>query len=140
MTDLRSIFTEHYRRRGRLVPQEVVDEAADPAHPLHDQLEWDDEIAGNAYRCNQVAEKIRSVKLVYREATAKDGKRSVREWVAADTVQDIDREGYLPVEEVLADPFAEKLLLRELEREMASIKRKYGHLKEFATILKKAAS
>ena len=40
---------------------------------------------------------------------------------------------------VVEDDLALKLLLRELEREIADLKRKYGHLAEFADMMRAAS-
>ncbi|WP_280320167.1 hypothetical protein [Nocardia wallacei] len=118
--------------RGQLTPADVVDVARDEAHPLHSRFEWDDAIAGEAYRRVQASDLIRSVRITYRE-TSEGDQRSVRAW---STLPDApDRDGYRPTEEVLEDPFASKLLLRQAERELKAFQRKYGHLKEFADLV-----
>ncbi|WP_280474795.1 hypothetical protein [Nocardia asiatica] len=118
--------------RGRLTAQDVVDVARDEAHPLHSRFEWNDAVAGEAYRRVQAAELIRSVRIVY--AQSPDGEeRRVRAWSAFP--DEPTRQGYMPTEEVVQDPFAAKLLLRQAERELTAFKRKYGHLKEFAALV-----
>ncbi|WP_280438994.1 hypothetical protein [Nocardia cyriacigeorgica] len=118
--------------RGRLIPQDVVDAARDASHPLHSRFEWDDAVAGEAYRRVQAAELIRSVKVTYAETPQGEAKR-VRAW---STLADApDRAGYLPTEEALQDPFTAKLLLRQAERELKALQRKYGHLEEFAGLV-----
>lgn len=121
-------------QHGDLTPQVVVDEARDDAHPLHSRFEWDDSVAGEAYRRVQAAELIRSVKVVYAE-TPEGEERKVRAW--SSTRQG---NGYKPTEEILQDDFSRTLLLRQAEREITALKRKYGHLKEFADILNAAAA
>ncbi|MBF6368375.1 hypothetical protein IU469_22015 [Nocardia puris] len=115
--------------RGQLTPQDVVDTARDSSHPLHHRFEWDDATAGEAYRRIQAAELIRSVRLVYAESPEGEP-RSVRGWSTLP-----GSTGYKPTEEVAADPFAAKLLLREAEREFRAFQRKYGHLREFADMV-----
>jgi hypothetical protein len=117
--------------RGRLLPEDVVDVARDETHPLHGRFEWNDAVAGEAYRRVQAAELIRSVKVVYADAPEGEEKR-VRAWSA---LPDPDNRGYQPTEEVLSDPFTAKLLLRQAERELKAFQRKYGHLKEFAALV-----
>lgn len=49
---------------GTITPQTVIDDAKDPASPLHEHFEWDDTKAAHAYRIDQARELIRSVRLV----------------------------------------------------------------------------
>lgn len=115
---------------GRLVPQDVVDAARDERHPLHSRFEWDDSVAGEGYRRIQAAELIRSVRVVYAES-AEGEPRRVRAWSALP-----DRgPGYAPTEEIMHDPLASKVLLRQAERELKIFERKYGHLREFRDLI-----
>lgn len=123
---LLAIRAEH----GELTPQVVVDAARDESHPLHNRFEWNDTIAAEAHRRSQAAELIRSVKVIYTE-TPDGEERKVRAWSATEAPTNC----YQPTEEVMADGFGRKLLLRQAERDMLQIKRKYGHLQEFATIV-----
>lgn len=59
MADLRSALTDIYRARGELTPQLVVDEARPKDAPLHDRFEWDNKVAGEAYRRVQAQQLIR---------------------------------------------------------------------------------
>ncbi len=49
---------------GTITPQTVLDDAQDPASPLHEHFEWDDTKAAQAYRLDQARQLIRSVRLV----------------------------------------------------------------------------
>jgi len=50
-----------YETFGRVEPQTVVNESEPIEAPLHGQFEWDDTVAGNAYRCHQARLIIRTV-------------------------------------------------------------------------------
>lgn len=117
--------------RGELTPQGVVDTAREATHPLHSRFEWDNKVAGEAWRRTQAAELIRSVRVTYIE-TADGEERRVRAWSAAPVAT---QTGYAPTEEILQDPFASKLLLQQAERELKAFRQKYGHLQEFAAII-----
>lgn len=58
------ILLDLYDRTGDVDPAALVDEAADTSHPLHDQFEWDDEIAGREYRLIQASRIIRACTVV----------------------------------------------------------------------------
>lgn len=118
------------KKHGKLTPRLVVQEARMPNHPLHQRFEWDDEKAGDAYRRHQAAELIRSVKVVYKQGP--DGEdRKIRAFSTLPTIV-----GYRPTEEVVKSDFGRQLLLRELERDIKTLQRKYGHLAEFADMVR----
>lgn len=134
MTDLREILRDINDQRGALTPAIVVDEARDQHHPLHHRFEWDDELAGEAYRRVQAAQLIRSVKIAYADAP-NGGQKRVRGFLPVRRQQDDELEQhttYQPTEEVLQDPFQRALVLREFDREWRRFKARYGHLAEFA--------
>lgn len=51
------------QENGNLREQDVVDDARDPASPLHDFFEWDDDVAAQQYRLSQARLLIRRVKI-----------------------------------------------------------------------------
>ena len=52
-----------YAEKGRLVPAEIVAEAQQKSHPLHQFFEWDNKKAADKYRIEQAERMIRSVKI-----------------------------------------------------------------------------
>ncbi|AMS03941.1 hypothetical protein BJD58_gp41 [Gordonia phage UmaThurman] len=139
MSDLRSQLTSIYQQRGELTPQSVVDEARPDEHPLHHRFEWDDAVAGEAYRRVQASELIRSVKVVYNETPAGE-RKSIRAFSSLSQADDPERRGYAPTEELVENELTRAILLRNLEREIGSLKRKYGHLREFSDVMSKAVA
>jgi len=135
MSDLRAELTGIYQKYGELTPQAVVDEARPETAPLHNRFEWDDALAGEAFRRVQAGELIRSVRIQY----GIDPKTSERKYIRAFyAVREVDAEksGYVPTEEIVQDELATKILLKQCEREIGDLRRKYGHLKEFADLSK----
>jgi hypothetical protein len=49
----------------RITPAHYVEEARNPASPLHDTLEWDDDKAAEAHRLSQARAWIRSVNVAF---------------------------------------------------------------------------
>lgn len=140
MGDLRSELTSIYRRHGELVPQTVVDEARPVDAPLHDRFEWDNLVAGEAWRRTQASELIRSVRMAYAERPDGSGEpKFVRAFASLHQAGEHTERGYAPVEEVLADDFRRKMLLRECERAIAELQHRYSHLEEFSALLRAAA-
>lgn len=135
MSDLRGILTYQYQKHGELTPQIVVDEARPETAPLHTRFEWNDEVAGEKYRLVQAAELIRSVRIVFSDNSTGE-RKSVRGFHSRHQAGDKERGGYAPTEELVQDELAVKLLLRELKREIADLKKKYGHLEEFVTVVR----
>jgi hypothetical protein len=122
-----------YDRHNRLTPRLVVDEARGPDHPLHDRFEWDDAVAGEAWRREQAHQLIRSVRIVYREADEKTTEKSVRAWHA---VRSDKGHVYEPTERVVEDPFTAKLVMADMEREWKALKRRYEQFDEFYAMVR----
>lgn len=132
--DLRGELLAVRNRLGKLTPQSVVDVARDPSHPLHSRFEWDDAVAGEAYRRQQAHDLIRKAKVVYREADEAEPVRMTRAFVAVPT-----GEGHVfdPVEEVVEDPFRRQLVLNEMERAWKDLYRRYREFQEFAQMVRR---
>lgn len=129
---LQDTLQEIYREHGRLTAHIVLDEARDPAHPLHGRFTWDDSVAAERYRLSQARDLIRTVKIVYKAATARTAERSVR---AYHSVPDGEGRSFRPVGEVAESPFTLQLVLSEMERDWKLLKQRYGHLAEFAALV-----
>ena len=132
MGGLREALTGIYQAHGKLTPLIVLDEARPEDHELHDEFEWDDEVAGEKYRLGQARELIRSVRVTYREGTETEGPRTYRAWSSLPAE---DGRAYLPTEEAIEDPFQRKLLVQEMRRELRAVQEKYGHLQEFVEVV-----
>lgn len=135
--NLRNALLGIYQQRGELTPQIVVDEARDEQHPLHDRFEWDNDKAGEAYRRVQASELIRSVKITYTAGPTQEP-RQVRAFSSLHHSVSPDQRGYVPTDELARDDVSYKVLLRQCEREIAALKQKFGHLKEFGQLLRDA--
>jgi hypothetical protein len=123
-TSLRSIWED----RGRLVAEDVVDDATPEDHPLHSFFEWDDTEAGRKYRIWQAGQLIRSVKILVEASTNGDIEDfKIREWVPARAVG-LGRGHYVPEEQVRQHPDQQARLLREMRRALAAVERRYKHL------------
>jgi hypothetical protein len=131
---LRDHLQQIYDRHAKLTPDLVVTEARDPSHPLHDRFEWDDAVAGEAWRREQAHQLIRSVKVVYRQADEKSSEKSVRAFHA---VRSDQGHVYEPVEKVTSDPFTAQLVLRDMEREWQTLRRRYEGFAEFYAMVRR---
>ncbi len=131
MSSLRDILQGIYDQRGTLTPQIVLDEARDPSHPLHHRFEWNDAVAAEKYRREQAHELIKSVKISYANP---EGKQS--EIRAFHAVRRPAGHVYEPVEEIVRDEIATKILLADMEREWRQMKKRYEGFKEFWALVK----
>lgn len=127
---LQAIYDDH----GKLTPALVVDEARDEAHPLHSRFEWDDAVAGEAWRRQQAHELIRSVRVVYKEADEKNSEHSVRAYHAVRSEKEYV---YEPVEKVAKDDFTRQLVLKDMEREWRALRRRYEQFEEFLAMVRR---
>lgn len=134
MSSLRDELLTVRDQHGRLTPQLVVEAARDPEHPLHSRFEWDDAVAGEAWRRQQAHELIRKAKVVYREADESTPEKSVRAFVAIRA-----EEGHVfdPVEEVAEDPFRRKLALADMEREWKALFKRFKEYEEFFALVRR---
>lgn len=135
---LREALQDVHDRHGYLDPRLVVDEARDPqyeaAQLLQSRLPWDDAEAAEAHRRHVAQELIRSVRVIYREATDKDPERSVRAFHA---VRGPEGHVYEPLDKVTDDPFLTRLVLADMEREWRQMKARYSHFKEFIQMVQR---
>lgn len=127
---LQAVYDEH----GKLTPALIVDEARHDSHPLHERFEWDDAVAGEAWRHRQAHELIRSVRIVYRAATDTRPEASVRAFHA---VRLEDGYVYEPAEKIADDEFLRGLVLRDMEREWQALKRRYADFGEFLAMVQR---
>lgn len=137
MSELRELLSEIYLRRGSLTAVDVEEEARPEDSPLHHRFVWDAEEGAYRYRLVQAAALIRSVKVRFVEPSSQEA-REVRAFVSVRETADPERCGYQPTEEVLSDPLASSILLRELERAITDLKRRYGHLAEYRDVIRRS--
>jgi len=133
-TALKEELTRILDENGALTPQLVVDAARSPQHPLHSRFEWDDAKAGEAYRRSQAAELIRTVKV---ERVTGEGMSRVRGF---HSITRATSTSYEPIEQIEQDPVAKEILLRQVQRDLAALRRKYEGLDGFFKMAREAFS
>jgi hypothetical protein len=125
-----------YERRGVLTCDDVVEEATNEEHPLHEEFEWNNDIAAHEHRLWQAGQLIRSVKVTVitdKETFTTRSWRAMR-WAGA---PDAPR-GYMPDERVRVDPALRSVLLQQMHRDWTSLRRRYDHLSEFWQLVEEA--
>ncbi len=125
--NLRDVLLAIREKRGALTPEIVVEEAADPMHPLHHRFTWDDSAAAVKWRLHEAGQLLR---VKYKTGVG-DGRDSLRAfWVTKDS-EGRPTSNYEPTEEVVLDPFQRELMLRQMKRDWQTFKRRYQHMQEF---------
>lgn len=128
--NLRDALLEVRAQAGKLTPLTVLDAARDPKHPLHSRFEWDDSVAAEAYRREQAHQLIQVVNLNYR--TGDGTTKTIRAFHAVRTETEYV---YEPAEAVVADEFQRQLVLRDMERDWKTLKKRYQNFREFWTLV-----
>lgn len=128
---LQAIYDEH----GQLTPELVVQVARPRSHPLHGRVfDRPKGEAAEAWYRHRAHMLIRKATVVYRDADENDEEHNVRAFHA---VRGTDRNyTYEPAEKVAADPFLTALVLRDMEREWKTLRRRYGRFQEFVDLVR----
>ena len=133
------------RDGGMLSPAAVVEFARNPKTVLHGRFEWDDAIAGPAYRLWQARKIIsREVLIVGQDDGGQmvafavkdggDGKR-VRAYISlGDDRRDEENPGYRATLSVLSDEELRANMLEEAKADMQTFRRKFSLLSELAKV------
>lgn len=132
------------RHDGRLDPEVVVQEAANPDSPLHSRFEWDDTEAARRYRNVQAGVLIRLIKItvVRQEPETKEVTlTTTREFQSLPSNRakkgdsDEDTEGsYERVSDIMSDPEKRGEMLATALRELAAYRKRYADLIELAGV------
>ena len=123
--ELETIRRKH---KGILNPKDVVEFARNSDTALHQEFEWNDKIAGDAYRILQAREVIRTRVTVLTPDT-----KPVRAYVSLPN----DRKpngGYRRINDVLEKPAWREQLLQNAMADMRAFQTKYAVLKELANV------
>ena len=113
---------------GNLTPEAVVNEARDEASLLHPYFEWDDIVAGEAFRLNQARTLIRSFYISYQTET----ERIECHAYVRDPEMDKNVQGYRHVKYIRAD---EEAKLQTIESELLRVVSILGRAKEISLTL-----
>jgi hypothetical protein len=122
---------------GVLDPRHVLDHARDPEHVLHGYFEWDDTVAGEAYRLAQVGALIRHVR--YTVVRADPATRAIaisttRAYQSRPSMRGKGKGGYEDVVAILSDAAKRAELLGHVVRELSAYRKRYAELSELETV------
>lgn len=128
---LRDQLRTIYETQGELTPALVVEVARPKDHPLHARFEWNDKVAGEAYRRAQAQDLIRSVKVIHADPESTVG--DVREFLS---VERSDGHTYVPIDEIQGDEVTTAIVMRQAEREWKQLKRRYENLRGWLAVVR----
>lgn len=130
MADLRSELLAIREQYGTLTPANVVDAARAEDHPLHNRFEWNDDVAAEKWRLNQARQLIRVVRETYTDTAGRPA--DVRTFHAIPRAEGM---AYEPLDEIVHDDIASKILLQSMEREWRQLKARYERFSEFRALV-----
>lgn len=113
---------------GVLKPEYVVDESRHPEAPLHNEFEWNDEVAAEKYRVTQAQHIIRSIVIV-----DDTDQKPFRMFVNV-LPKDSPETAYMRINDVLADSYLREQMLENARRELDAFKIKYSRVLELAEL------
>ena len=108
---------------GRLSPEDVVQEAADPDNPLHPHFEWDDAAAAHKYRLDQAREIIRITHVDTGEGNSERAFHSIKDPSGGGFA-------YRSSDEVKSSTQLQLALLQQAERDLEAFERRYRELSD----------
>lgn len=127
---------------GLLKPEDVLDEAAHPDHPLHREFEWDDTVAAAAHRLTQARTLIRSIPIVYVDDNRKPSSKQepiirVRKYHSLPSDRK-DGGGYREMEEIVQSKDMLEEFLQNAKSDLDAVLRRYEILKELGDAVRAA--
>lgn len=125
-----------------LMPEDVVDAAAHPDHPLHPEFEWDDTEAARLHRLTQARTLIRSIPVIYvqDDRPIPDGEKGVikvRKYHSLPSDRK-DGGGYREMEDIVESKEMLEELLDTAKAEVDAVLRRYEIFKELGESVREA--
>lgn len=132
---IRDILHELYEQHGELTAELLVDVARNAAHPLHDQFEWDDAVAGEEHRKHQARRLIARVKVRY--VDPRNDAHTVKAR-AYHSVRTPAGQAYRSTDDVVTDPYMRQLMRRQMYRDFQAMLDRYNGFDELWAMIKDA--
>lgn len=115
---------ERLEAENNLTAKSLVDANRDEDAPLHNEFEWDDSVAAEAYRETQARHIINCIEIVREEA------EPVRAFFSIYR----EKPQYQHIDTILVEKESRDALLQKALAELNAIRRKYSTLKELANV------
>lgn len=117
------------RSAAGLSPQTLLDASRDVAAPLHDEFEWNDEVAAEKYRLRQARSIIQNIVC----ATIHD--EEVIEERAFVSVRPNPVSAYVSLQRALSNDEWKEHLLKTAKDELQVFRAKYGRISQLASVI-----
>jgi hypothetical protein len=138
MTDYQSELREIYKTHKFLTPESVLEAARDPDTALHDQFEWDNEVAGHKWRLNQARHLIIDMQTTVK--TSEGRELTVREFVNIKHEEGSNKGIYISFVDAREDPNPWRQVMEAVVKDLESVNRKYEAYSELGFILEPLAA
>lgn len=125
-----------YDRDGKLTPEQVVAEAANPDNPLHSSFEWDDTEAARRFRLVQATGLILRCRITVQVTPDKTVRTRAFVHVPA---HEQEPATFAPALDALSDTRRD-IVMAQAQRELAAFVRKYQGLVDIATLIRELAA
>lgn len=122
------VFNEIRESDGALTAVKVVEASRPDDAPLHDEFEWDNDKAAEAYRISQARYIIRSL-VVETESERNPETRAFVKIICS------EKGTYVPIQTVIQDTDMRAELLEQARRDMKAFVQKYRSLTELCGVL-----
>ena len=123
------------RKKGRLKPVDIVDDAKSEASPLHGYFEWNNIFAGQNWRLQQARQLVNHIEIeIVRPDTNET--QSIKAFYSY--IEEIPNDGkeqfYVTAETVARDEVIKKVLLEKAMAEIITWKKRYAELGDLGEI------
>ena len=111
-----------------LTAENVVEVSRSEDCPIHDEFEWDNDVAAEEWRKEQAKNMIRNISVVLAETEIDSDVKSVRAFYATELHQ------YESIQAIFSDNEKEDNLLQKAIRELQAFKKKYALLSKLSAV------
>lgn len=111
-----------------LTPETLLEASSDKSSPLHNEFEWQDDVAAQKYRLQQAADLIRCITVVV------DGGEMVSENPRAFVCTPGRKSAYVSLKNAISNDVWREHLLKQAKEELRWFQGKYRQLEELAGV------
>ncbi len=125
------------RNSGYVPVEDVVEEARDPASPLHDFFTWDDTECAQKYRLLEAGHLVRRLKITLIRVGGEAKKlevKLVRAFQNRESQRFKPNGGYEQVTDIMCDEEKRKDMLSQALRELGAYRKRYADLEELSKL------
>ena len=111
-----------------LTAENVVEVSRDESSPIHNEFEWDNDVAAESWRKRQAQNMIGNLSIVLTETEVDSDVKSVRAFYATELHQ------YESIQAIFSDNEKKDDLLQKAIRELQAFKKKYALLSKLSVV------